>query len=72
MKDQVPFPRLIDAKSNETVIFSWIVFASREHRDAVNKKVINDPRLRKMMEEGAMPFDLERMAYGGFNSIVDL
>jgi uncharacterized protein YbaA (DUF1428 family) len=71
VKDQVPFPRIIGAKSNETVVFSWIVFESRQHRDAINKKVINDPRLRKLMEEGAMPFDLERMAYGGFESIVE-
>jgi uncharacterized protein YbaA (DUF1428 family) len=71
VKDQVPFPRIIDAKSNETVAFSWILFESREHRDKVNEKVINDPRLRKMMEEGSMPFDCNRMAYGGFKTIVE-
>jgi uncharacterized protein YbaA (DUF1428 family) len=70
VKDQVSFTRLAGAKSNETVIFSWIVFESREHRDEVNAKVIGDSRLRKMMEEGAMPFDLSRMAYGGFKAIV--
>jgi uncharacterized protein YbaA (DUF1428 family) len=71
VKDQVPFPKIIGAKSDETVVFSWIVFESREHRDAVNQKVISDPRLRDMMNDGAMPFDLERMAYGGFKSIVE-
>ncbi|HKP39246.1 MAG TPA: DUF1428 family protein, partial [Pyrinomonadaceae bacterium] len=50
---------------------AWIVFKSRKHRDEVNKKVMADPRLNKMMEKGPMPFDIKRMAYGGFNFIVD-
>jgi uncharacterized protein YbaA (DUF1428 family) len=72
VKDLVPFPRLAGAKPDETVAFSWILFKSREHRDEVNKKVINDPRLGDMMKEGAMPFDTGRMAYGGFKPIVKL
>jgi uncharacterized protein YbaA (DUF1428 family) len=71
VKDQVPFPKIIGAKPDETVVFSWIVFESREHRDAVNQKVISDPRLRNIMNEASMPFDCERMAYGGFRSIVE-
>jgi uncharacterized protein YbaA (DUF1428 family) len=65
------FPRSVRLKPGETVVFSWIVYRSRTHRDSVNKKVMKDPRMLKMMEE-AMPFDLKRMAYGGFKVIVDL
>ena len=70
VKDQVSFTQLAGAKSGETVVFSWIVFKSREHRDEVNAKVINDPRIQSMMGED-MPFDCTRMAYGGFKSIVE-
>jgi len=70
--DQVPFPKIAGAKPDETVVFSWIVFESREHRDSVNQKVISDPRLRNMMNEATMPFDCQRMAYGGFESIVEV
>ena len=70
--DQVPFTKLAGTTADETVVFSWILFKSREHRDEVNQKVIADPRLRHMMEEGAMPFDMTRMAYGGFKPIVKL
>jgi len=65
------FPRTVRLKPGETVVFSWIVYRSRTHRDSVNKKVMKDPRMLKMMEE-AMPFDHKRMAYGGFKVIVDL
>ena len=67
----VPFPRLAGTKAGETVVFSWIVFKSRAHRDRVNKKVMKDPRLAKMMDPKGMPFDVKRMAYGGFEVIVD-
>ena len=63
-------PRLINSKPDETVVFAWIVFESRAHRDEVNAKVMNDPRLAKMGAE-AMPFDCKRMAYGGFEVLVD-
>jgi uncharacterized protein YbaA (DUF1428 family) len=68
----VSFPKTIKVKSDETVVFSWIVFKSRAHRDRVNAKVMKDPRLASMMNSKAMPFDVKRMAYGGFNFIVDL
>ena len=71
-KGPVPFPRLVKAKPGETVFFSWIVYKSKADRDRVNKKVMSDPRLQKMMEPGAMPFDHKRMAYGGFKIAVDL
>jgi uncharacterized protein YbaA (DUF1428 family) len=71
VKDQVPFPRIIESKPDETVVFAWIVFESREHRDEVNAKVMADPRLASMAEKGSMPFDCKRMAYGGFRMIVE-
>ena len=67
----VPFPRLAKAKPGETVCFSWIVYRSRAHRDRVNARVMKDPRMAKMMNL-SMPFDMKRMAYGGFKVIVDL
>jgi uncharacterized protein YbaA (DUF1428 family) len=66
------FPRGVKLKPNETVIFSWIAFPSRKARDRINAKVMKDPRLAKMMNGKAMPFDGKRMIYGGFKSIVDL
>jgi uncharacterized protein YbaA (DUF1428 family) len=65
------FPSMVKPKPGETVVFSWIIFKSRAHRDAVNAKVMKDPRLAKMMEGTKMPFDSKRMAYGGFKIIVD-
>jgi uncharacterized protein YbaA (DUF1428 family) len=67
----VSFPRTVKVKSGETVVFAWIVFKSRAHRDAVNGKVMKDPRMTKMMDKGPMPFDDKRMVYGGFKIIVD-
>jgi uncharacterized protein YbaA (DUF1428 family) len=69
---RVPFARLAKAKPGETVVFSWIVYKSRAHRDRVNKKVMKDPRLAKMMDPKNMPFDLKRMAYGGFEVFVSI
>ena len=66
------FPRLVKAKPGETVVFSWIVYKSRAHRDRVNKRVMKDPRLAKMMDPKNMPFDLKRMAYGGFEVFVSI
>jgi len=72
VKMGLPFPRLAKLKPKETVFFSWILYKSRAHRDSVNKKVMNDPRMAKMMNNKAMPFNVKRMAYGGFNILVDL
>ena len=55
----------------ETVVFAWILYKSRAHRDSVNSKVMKDPRLAKSMDKKAMPFDVKRMLYGGFKVIVD-
>ncbi len=65
-----PFPRGIETKRGEMVIFSYIVFKSRAQRDRVNARVMKDPRLAKMMGQ-AMPFDAKRMLYGGFKTIVE-
>ncbi|MEP6686245.1 MAG: DUF1428 domain-containing protein [Verrucomicrobiota bacterium] len=71
VKMGVAFPQAVKLKPGETVVFSWIVFKSRAHRDQVNSKVMNDPRLAKMMDPKSMPFDSKRMAYGGFKVLVD-
>lgn len=68
----VPFTKMIKLKPGETVIFSFIVFKSRAHRDQVNAKVMKDERLNQAMEKAKMPFDVKRMVYGGFKTIVDL
>src|SRR5262245_24433969 len=60
------FPRSVKMKKTETVVFSWIVYKSRAHRDQVLKKVMADKRLAKMMNPKSMPFDARRMIYGGF------
>ena len=71
VKFGLPFTRASKSKAGETVVFSWIVYKSRAHRDRVNAKVMKDPRLAKMMDPKAMPFDVKRMVYGGFRVIVD-
>jgi uncharacterized protein YbaA (DUF1428 family) len=68
---QTSFPQSVKLKPGETVMFSWIVFKSRAHRDRVNAKVMKDPRLAKMMDPKAMPFDGKRMFWGGFKVLVD-
>jgi len=60
------FPQSVKLKPNETVVFSWIVHKSRAQRDRTNAKVMKDPRLAKMMDPKAMPFDGKRMIFGGF------
>jgi uncharacterized protein YbaA (DUF1428 family) len=64
------FPRSVKRKPNETVIFAWIVYRSRAHRDRVNAKVMKDPRMSGM-EMKDMPFDAKRLIWGGFKVIVD-
>jgi uncharacterized protein YbaA (DUF1428 family) len=70
VKGVLPFPRLARCKPGETVVFAWISYKSRAHRDRVNAKVMKDARLDKMMSPEAMPFDVKRMAYGGFRVFV--
>jgi uncharacterized protein YbaA (DUF1428 family) len=66
------FPQSVKLEDNEVVIFSWIEFASRAERDAINDKVMKDARVADLMKPEAMPFDGKRMIYGGFESMVDL
>jgi uncharacterized protein YbaA (DUF1428 family) len=71
--EMVSFPTLAGTKEGETVVFAYIVYESREHRDEVNGKVMADPRMQEMCpsQNGKEPpFDYKRMAYGGFKTIV--
>lgn len=76
LADDVPygeltsFPRAVQATDDETVVFSWITYESREKRDEINAKVMADPRLKGDMDN--MPFDGKRMIYGGFKSFMEL
>jgi uncharacterized protein YbaA (DUF1428 family) len=63
------FPQMIKLKPGETVVFSYIVFKSRAHRDRVNAKVMKE--MEKMGEMTEIPFDVKRMVYGGFNVLVE-
>jgi uncharacterized protein YbaA (DUF1428 family) len=72
VKTGTSFTKSAGIRAGETVVFSWIVYRSKAHRDRVNAKVMKDPRIAKMMEGKAMPFDVKRMAYGGFKVIVDV
>ena len=66
------FPQSVKLKRGETVVFSWIVYKSRQDRDRVNAKVMKDPRMAPMMNAKALPFDGKRMFWGGFKVMVDL
>jgi len=70
VKDLVQFPDLANLKPDEVPVFSWIVYESKEQRDAINAKVMNDPRMEALCPENP-PFDCGRMAYGGFRNIVE-
>lgn len=65
------FTSILKLKKGETVIFSWITYKSRAHRDKVNAKVMSDPRLGNPSDIKKMPFDVKRMAMGGFKIIVN-
>ena len=71
VKFGLPFPKLTKAKPSETVVFSYIKYRSRRHRDSVNKKVMADPRLAAMCDPENTPFDVKRMACGGFETLVE-
>ena len=72
IKDMLSFKTIAGASDDETVIFAWIVYESREHRDKVNEAVMSDPRLKEVMEAHTTLFDFKRMAYGGFKTLVTL
>lgn len=65
------FRATLGLQPGETTVFSYVVFESRQHRDEVNAKVMDDPRIRESCSPDSMPFDCKRMSYGGFTTIVD-
>ena len=65
------FPRSVGLKSDEIVVFAWITYESRAERDRVNAKVMEDPRMKEMMDKDEQVFDASRLIYGGFEVIVD-
>ena len=68
-----PFRDAVLAKKTDTVVFSWIIYRDRKHRDAVNSKVMADKRMAEVMNDPkSLPFDVKRMSYGGFDVVVDL
>ena len=71
VKFGVPFPKQMKAKPTETIVFAYIVYKSRAHRDKVNAKVMKDPRIHEMCDPKDMPFDAKRMVYGGFKVLVE-
>ena len=60
------FTRQLKLKKGETVVFAWVVYKSKAHRDSVNEKIMQDPRIQKMCDPKNPPFDMKRMMYGGF------
>ncbi|UYN96827.1 MAG: DUF1428 domain-containing protein [Enhydrobacter sp.] len=68
VKFGLPFAKLVKPKPGEAIVFSYVVFKSRAHRDRVNARVMSDPRLAQAPK--TMPFDFKRMAYGGFKTLV--
>lgn len=64
------FPQSVKATPDETVVFAWIVYESREHRDQVNEAVMKDSRFANM-DMKTMPFDGKRMFFGGFEVLVE-
>lgn len=69
-KAAAPFKKAVRLKPGEVVFFSWITYKSKTVRNRVNKKIMSDPRIAKMMDPKNPPFDMKRMAYGGFKAIV--
>jgi len=66
------FPRAVKLKPGEVVWLSFARFRNRAHRDRVNKNAMNDPRVAKIMAAKDMPFDMERIFFGGFKVVIDL
>lgn len=70
VKFGLPFPKLVKPKKGETIVFSYIVYKSRAHRDKVNAAVMKDPRLNQLCDPKKLPFDCARMGFGGFKTMV--
>jgi len=71
IKPLMPFLKGIKAKPGETVVFAYVVFKSRKHRDQVNARVMKDPRIHTICDPKDIPFDCKRMLYGGFKAFVE-
>ena len=68
----LPFPKTVECKKSETVVFAFVIYKSRSHRDRVNAKVMKEMEADKEKHKDiVMPFDMKRMAFGGFKTIVD-
>jgi uncharacterized protein YbaA (DUF1428 family) len=72
MGEVTSFPQSVKLEDDELVVFAWITYESREHRDEVNKKVMEDERMKEFMESGDDVADYKRMVYGGFEVLVEL
>jgi uncharacterized protein YbaA (DUF1428 family) len=70
--EETSFPQSVKLQPDETVVFAWILYEDRAHRDTVNAKVMEDPRMAGMMKPEAMPFDAKRMFFGGFEVLVEV
>lgn len=66
----IPFPTMAKARKTDKVVFSWIIYKSKAHRNAVNKKIMTDERLMEGIDMNNMPFDCRKMSYGGFKPFV--
>lgn len=71
IKGMVSFIKAGKAKPSETIVFAYVLYKSRKHRDAVIAKVMKDPRIKAICNPKDVPFDVGRMVYGGFKVIVD-
>lgn len=71
IEGMTPFGSAVRTEAGETIVFAWILYRDRAHRDEVNKKVMVDPELSAMCGADSMPFDMTRMLYGGFQVIVE-
>lgn len=70
VKGMTSFTSSCKAKASETVVFAFVTYKSKKHRDSVNAKVMKDPQLHALCNEKNVPFDVKRMIYGGFKVIV--
>lgn len=68
----LPFSKGIRSKPGESIVFAYIVYKSKAHRDSVNAKVMKDPRIAAMCDPDNMPFDPKRMLYSGFKVVVEI
>ena len=65
------FLQMAGASNDETVVFAWVVFESRQQRDEANAKIMADPRLSDLMKPENQLFDCKRMAFGGFQVLIE-